>query len=130
MNDLPPEYAPTVFLLEDSPGALPDTFAIITAWNPGDERPSDDVNEAADKNLCSDLVELAGVVFRMTGCSPDLRHQEPGWGAAIHKAQAVALGRKYRQRGIWWIADGDLLLLDCDTGREERVASLQERLAL
>ncbi len=125
---LPPEYASTVFHLEDPPDPLPPTFAIITAWNPGDERPSADANEAADLALRNDLADSGRVVFRASGFSPDFLHGEPGWGADIPKADAIVLGRKYRQRAIWWIAGSDLILLDCETSDEQRVASFPRRL--
>lgn len=125
---LPPEYWSTVFLLEDPPEPLPQDFAIITAWNPEGVTAGKALNEMADHALRRELEELGLAPFRVTGCSPDLSHREPGWGVVISKVAAVALGRRHRQLGIWRVVDDGLILVDCATAAESRVATFSARI--
>jgi Protein of unknown function (DUF3293) len=125
---LPPEYLSTVFLLEDPPDPLPPAFAIVTAWNPDGVTVDESSNDAADRSLLRDLVERGLSGFRVTGCSPDLSHREPGWGAVLSKAEAIALGRHHRQLAVWLVLDDELILLDCKTGEESRIATFSERI--
>ncbi len=124
---LPSEFLSTVFLLEDPPVSLPDHFAIITAWNPEGLIADDADNEVADRILKHELEDLGLAPFRATGCSPDLTHREPGWAVVLSKVEAIALGRRHRQLGVWLIRGGELVLVDCATGGECRVARFSER---
>ncbi|PAW69482.1 MAG: hypothetical protein B9S38_09755 [Verrucomicrobiia bacterium Tous-C4TDCM] len=125
---LPPEFLSTVFLLEDPPVPLPDHFAIITAWNPEGLMADDVDNETADRILKLELDDLGLAPFRATGCSPDLSHREPGWAVVLSKVEAIALGRRYRQLAVWRIEDDALILIDCATAKEERIARFSERI--
>lgn len=126
---LPPEYRSTVFLLENPPDPLPPSFAIVTAWNPRGMTIDATANRKADEVLHRELEELGLSPFRATGCSPDLSHREPGWAVVISKVEAIALGRRHRQLAVWWIRDDELILVDCATGGETRVARFSERIA-
>ena len=126
---LPPEYLSTVFLLDHQPDPLPASFAIVTAWNPLGVTRDAALNQMADEELLREFVELGLPPFRATGCSPDLSHREPGWAAAIAKVEAIALGCRHRQLAIWWIRNDELILVDCATGEETRVARFAERIA-
>lgn len=127
MMSLPPEFLSAVFLLEDPPVPLPDHFAIITAWNPDGLMTDGAVNEAADHVLKHELEDVGLAPFRATGCSPDLTHREPGWAVVISKVEAIALGRRHRQLGVWLIRDGELILVDCGTGEETDAGGFSER---
>lgn len=125
---LPPEYFSTVFLLEQPPDPLPRTFAIVTAWNAEGVTIDDAANEIADHVLRRELLDLGLPHFRVTGCSPDLTHREPGWAVAISKVEAIGLGRRHRQLAVWRIKDDELILIDCATAKEERIARFSERI--
>lgn len=125
---LPPEYLSTVFIVDDPPDPLPTAFAIVTAWNPEGVTADEAANRRADDVLHRELVELGLAPIRVTGCSPDLSHREPGWAVVISKVEAIALGRRHRQLAVWWIQDEELILVDCATGEENRVASFSERI--
>ncbi len=86
-------------------------------------------NETADLALRNDL-GYSSTLFRATGGSGDFSHKEEGWAADIPKAGAIALGRKYRQLAIWWIAYDDLILIDCATCGEQRLGSFRQRLRI
>lgn len=126
---LPPEYQSTVFQLEESTDLLPGSFAIVTAWNPEGVTVGDATNELADDVLHRELLDLGLDPFRVTGCSPDLTHREPGWAVVISKVEAIALGRRHRQLAVWWIRDDELILVDCATSGETRVARFSARIA-
>jgi hypothetical protein len=115
-------------LLEDPPIPLPDHFAIITAWNPEGLMVDDAVNETADRTLMHELDDLGPAPFRVTGCSPDLSHREPGWAVVISKVEAIALGRRHRQLGVWLIRGGELVLVDCASGEETAAGKFSERI--
>jgi hypothetical protein len=125
---LPPEFLSAVFLLEDTPIPLPDHFAIITAWNPEGLMADRALNEAADRILKQELDDLGLAPFRVTGCSPDLSHREPGWGVVISKVEAIVVGRRHRQLGVWLVRDDELILIDCATGEETDAGKLSERI--
>jgi hypothetical protein len=78
--------------------------------------------------LRRELEELGLAPFRATGCSPDLSHREPGWAVVISKVEAIALGRRHRQLAVWRIKDDALILIDCATAKEERIARFSERI--
>jgi hypothetical protein len=86
------------------------------------------LNELADHALRRELEELGLALFRATGCSPDLSHREPGWAVVISKVEAIALGRRHRQLAVWRIKDDALILIDCATAKEERIARFSERI--
>ncbi|HEY1123844.1 MAG TPA: DUF3293 domain-containing protein [Haloferula sp.] len=114
MTTMPEEYLTTVFLLGVRPVPLPKKFAIITGWNPMDRPTSGAENIREDEALRRSLELKARPYFRATGCSPDLSHREPGWGAEITKEEAIALGRRFNQRAIWWVENGNLTLIGCE----------------
>ena len=125
---LPQEYRSTVFLLEGAPAPLPSSFSIITAWNPMDEDTPAGENEEKDADLRRELDLRSLPYFRATGCSPDLRHREPGWAVVASPEDALVLGRKFRQRAIWRIEQDNLIIVDCADGSTEAIASFSSRL--
>lgn len=95
-------------------------FAIVTACNPGDRRLPDSTNQAADEALARELDGLGRLRFRVVGASPDLAHQEPGWGVAMDSPEAaVTLGRRWGQMAVFWVDDDALSLVSCEDGRSE-----------
>ncbi|MCW1886517.1 DUF3293 domain-containing protein [Luteolibacter flavescens] len=128
MTTLPQEYLTTVFQLGIRPMPLPERLAIITAWNPMDRLNTTNENLRVDEALRRTLELKARPYFRATGCSPDLAHREPGWGVEMPKADAIALGKRFSQRAIWWIENGELLLVDCSDGEETAVGDFQLRI--
>ena len=77
------------------------TWAFITAYNPGEERPSAEENQRAQKSL-EEQVRHAGLrMWSGDGASPDRVHVEPSiFIGGIDPASARALGRAFRQRAI------------------------------
>ena len=83
--------------------ARTDVAAVLTAYNPGSERPSWAQNEAANAKLHDVLQASYTDVWRADGFSPDGTWREPGWlvwGMPVDVAVAVAAD--FRQIAIYY----------------------------
>lgn len=72
------------------------SWAIITAYNPGDERPGDAANQRAQENLLDDLNDYQR--WDAAGSDPDSPHREPSvfvWNMPAGAARSI--GARYRQ---------------------------------
>jgi len=90
---------------------------VVTAWNPGDERPTDEANHAANARLRR-LLEESGAthIFDAAGHDPDpaVDYCEAGFAAAgVSQAQAVELGRQFRQDAIFEITAAGHRVVPC-----------------
>lgn len=124
----PVEYYETQFRLVGSPEPLPRAFAIITAWNPMDCVYSSKMNRAADHRLRRLLERRCSHHFPAIGESPDGSHAEDGWAVVVSLSDALAIGRRYKQRAIWWIEDDQLHLISCSTNQMEALGPFSERI--
>jgi hypothetical protein len=105
------------------PWASDEPVSILTAWDPGHERPGVAVNRRRGAALESALRARARRVLHAVGVDPASGHREEGvavLGLAV--ADAVALGAHYRQDAIFvWTPDawsivscrGDDRRIDC-----------------
>ncbi len=123
-----PEYLSTCFLAETPSGGWPHNFHIITAHNPG-VIVGADINAKADEELRRELNLAGSRCFRITGCSPDLKHQEQGWGVAgLSEEKAIAIGRQYGQNAIFEVSAGMLSVIGCISGEKMRVENWEKRI--
>jgi hypothetical protein len=123
-----PEYLSTFFQASPPAGGWPHHFHIITAHNPG-VIVGADMNAKADEELRRELNLVGSCCFRITGCSPDLKHQEQGWGVAgLSEEKAVAIGKKYGQNAIFEVTAGALSVIGCLSGERIRVDFLEKRI--
>ena len=123
-----PEYLATYFLADTPSGGWPQCFRIITAFNPG-KIVSAEINAKADEDLRKELNHAGSCCFRITGCSPDLKHQEPGWGVVgLTEECSLEIGRKYGQNAIFEISTGILSVIGCLSGERIRVDSWEKRI--
>ncbi len=80
---------------------------VMTAWNPGFDRPTATENAAANLRMHTEL-EIAGYeVWPCDGASPDGTFAEPGflvWG--MPRAEALEVARRYRQFAIYEYDEG------------------------
>ena len=110
------EYQQTRFLVDET-GPVPDQFGVVTACNPDGATVGDEQNRAATERLRSQLANEGLHFFPVTGCSPDLRHQEPGFGIVTDDRDVIIeLGRSWRQDAIFWIEHGTVHLVPCGDG--------------
>ena len=122
-----PEYLTTVFLANLPEGGWPKSFHVITAFNPG-RLISEDMNARADEELRRELNLAGRRCFRITGYTPDLRHQEPSWGVAgLSEPSALAIGRRYGQNAIFEVVYDVLSVIGCLSGERMRAGAWKER---
>jgi uncharacterized protein DUF3293 len=94
-------------------------LVVITAWNPGDERPGPAANAAAHQELLERLSAIAALdgqvqILRAVGRAVDGSHSEVG--AAVHglpRSDAIALGHQLRQDAIFEITVHGISVADC-----------------
>ncbi len=117
------EYYTTIFQL--IPDSLPESFYIVTAWNPFGKTVSVEENHALDAQLEGELQSREP--FRVIGMSPDEKHGEPGWGFIATEAEALALAIKYEQDAIYYIGDNQLTLISADGSERAQLGLWSER---
>lgn len=85
---------------------------VITAWNPGPERPGIAENNRANELLLARLGEYCIDIWEADGFSPDRTHREPGfmaWGMSPEIGLQVA--REFGQLAIFFFqADGNRVM--------------------
>ena len=116
-------YLRTLVLIEDGGVLVPAEASrlaadgvvhVITAWNPGPERPGPDANDAANGRLRGHLVARGCEPVRALGCDPDSDHAEESWAVrGMTDEDARALGAAYGQVAVFRIADGVQTVLAC-----------------
>ncbi len=127
----------TVFLATEPPEGWPETFAIVTGCNPvrelhePDHSPDEQAvqNEARNARLLQTLRDENLNPFPVVGASPDLLHQEPGYGfATVALPLAARLANGCKQWGFFWVQpDGIYICID-DSGVGWYVGSWASRL--
>lgn len=87
---------------------------VITAWNPGDDRPGDEVNDEQNEKLRIDIQTLGLDVLEALGSDPNSDHGERSWAVVgMTDKQAIELGRKYRQVAVFRITQARQSVLGC-----------------
>ena len=96
---------------------------VLTAWDPGDERPGEEENRRRQAALEADLRRLAGRAVAGVGRRPG--HGSPrggGRGArGVAKADVVRLGGRYRQDAVFVWTPDEWTILACAGGRRVAV---------
>lgn len=87
---------------------------VITAWNPGDERPTPEANDRADEQLRLRLESRGLGPLRVVGADPDSDHVEQSWlVTGLTDDEARSIGREFGQVAVFRIADGVQCVLAC-----------------
>lgn len=127
-DDLPPEYTQTVFESSLPAGECPEQFAIVTAYNPDGNSGARAENQRRDRALREILESRERSYSRVTGCSPDGSHREPGYAIQITLDAAIALGRELQQKAVFWISNDQLSVVSCATHNSIVLGSFGARL--
>jgi len=91
---------------------------ILTAWDPGDERPGVAVNRERQASLEEDLRPLATGRWRAVGVDPDSGHREEGVAVTgVSEETALELGARYRQDAIFAWTPEAWAIVACAGGR-------------
>lgn len=101
-------------------------FHIITAWNPPGVVRAVTENRLADRRLRARLRTLGAQAVRVTGCSPDMVHREPGWAAACTREHALVLARDFGQAAVFSVSE-NLLVLVWAGGKEDPLGPAMPR---
>ena len=126
-----PEYLKTIFIAKKPPeDRWPEKFAVITACNPmsSGEREGD---SAATIRLKKHISRSGHKRHRVTGASPDWSHQEASfaiWNLTLE--EAVAIGREFHQRAVFWVEGGRIEVVSCENGEQKFVGLWEERFCL
>ena len=119
-----PEYKNTRFRIECSADEAPPVFGVVTACNPNGETLADEINAMATADFRNALDEAGLTYFRVDGGSLNGDHIEPGFGVVFSGLdECIAWGRRYQQQAIFWVEDGRVNLVNCDTSAAEFVGS-------
>lgn len=102
-----PAFFDTVFLGSGPDAGWPEDFTLVTAHNPAAGPTTPEQDQQADERLRQHLVARGWNPFRITGASPDLSHQEPGWGfTGASLAEAAEIARAFDQLAFFRIEYG------------------------
>lgn len=89
------------FRVGDGPPRKP-SFVILTAFNPGHERPSPRANQAANEQLRGVLEDRGVAWLSARGMSADRRHIEPSFAVTdLGLDDALAIAREFRQAALF-----------------------------
>ena len=87
---------------------------VITAWNPGDERPGSEINESRNEQLRADISALGFDALAALGSDPNSSHSEKSWAVVgLTDNAAIELGKKYGQVAIFRITESRQSVLGC-----------------
>ncbi len=87
---------------------------VITAWNPGDDRPSSEINEARNEQLRAEISARGLEVLEALGSDPNSPHAEKSWAViGLTDIAAVEFGKKYGQVAIFRITEFQQSVLGC-----------------
>lgn len=121
-------YRKTIFLLTLKVHELPETFTIITAFNPMDVLLLLEENLQRNKNLFHTLSNLTKDIIPIVGSSPDYLHQEASYLVNITLRQALNIGKNYKQRAVFWIEQNNLQIVECETAQKFTIGKFSERI--
>ncbi len=87
---------------------------VLTAWNPGDERPGAAANREANRRLAAAIDEAGGRRWGATGVAPDDSWFEQGFAVTgLDRETAVRLAREARQVAIFEATGDTMWLVFC-----------------
>jgi hypothetical protein len=122
-RDVPQLYLKTVVLIEEDGSLVPASNArcvaqgvvhVLTGWNPGDERPSREENDATDEELRTELVSRGLNPCRAVGADPDSEHAEESWAVCgLSDDEARAIGAAFGQVAVFRLTATGQAVMAC-----------------
>lgn len=89
-------------------------FHVLTAWNPGNERPGREANDAANIGLHQQLVSEGCVPVRALGSDPNSEHFEESWCVTgLSDRRAREIGAQFGQWAVFRITLTEQTVLGC-----------------
>ncbi len=91
---------------------------VLTAWDPGDERPGVEVNRRRQAALEADVGPLAGAMWPAVGVDPHTGHGDEGVAViGISEAEVLELGARYRQDAVFVWTPESWAIVACSARR-------------
>ena len=122
-RDLPQLYLKTVVSIEEDGLLVSASNArcvaqgvvhVLTAWNPGHERPSREENDDANERLLIELVSRGLNPCRAVGADPDSEHAEESWAVCgLSDVEARAIGTAFGQVAVFSLTATGQAVLAC-----------------
>lgn len=116
-------YVQTLVSIEDDAGTLApvtpsreedEPIHVLTAWNPGEERPTPEENTSADSRLHSELVRRGLLPKRAIGADASSDHFEESWAVVgLNDDEARAIGAAFGQVAVFRIHGETQTVLAC-----------------
>lgn len=98
---------------------------ILTAWNPGSERPGESVNRARQEALESEGRQRGFEMCHTIGRDPDSSHFEEGVAVSgLSEHEAIIFGARYGQAAIFSWTPEELTVLSCVDERRHQAGWL------
>ena len=95
---------------------------LLTAWDPGPERPGPEVNRVRQAALEADLAELSAPLLAAVGLDPATGRREEGVAVrGLPESEVLALGARYGQDAVFAWTPTEWAIAACRGGR--RLAS-------
>lgn len=123
ISDLGALYLRTLVSIEENSRLFPaarsmlvhnSVVHVLTAWNPGVERPSRQENDSANEHLRQILAGLGLIPCRAVGADPDANYFEESWAVTgLDDHEARAIGTTFGQVAVFRIFDGIQTVLAC-----------------
>jgi hypothetical protein len=120
-----PEYLKTLFIPKETKESqsTPDwsqSFAILTAFDPGGKRHDDAVNQIANRKLRTRLNQRrtrnSPLLVKIDAVSEDWSHTEKSFAAwGLDHATAAKIGRDFGQDAYFWVENGTVTVHSCTT---------------
>ncbi len=99
----------------------PNSFSILTAYNPLNKRLTEGENKVVNNNLFDELRHLPQV-FKITfGNGICMKNSEPGFGSGARLHTLLELAACWDQHGLYLIVGDKLSYVPCDSDLNETI---------
>ena len=102
------------------PWPTPDPVYLLTAWDPGEERPAVEVNRRRQASLVAELLPLVRAMWEARGTDPVTGRREEGVAVCGVEEEAVlALAARYGQDAVFVWTPAAWSTVSCRGGRRQ-----------
>ena len=100
------------------PWASPEPVHVLTAWDPGDERPGETVNRERQRALEAELRPLARRMWRTVGLDPVTGYRDEGVAVGgVAEADVLRTGAHYGQDAVFRWTPEAWVVVSCRSDR-------------
>jgi len=127
-QEINPHYFDVIFKEIKVSYQYPQTFAIITAWNPKDVILPEQENQKRNRCLQKSIKKTMVLGTKIIGASADLQHQELSLIIEGAFQDLINLAQKFEQNAIFWVQGDSLELISCNSLKHFKLGSFRERI--